>query len=190
MVTLLSAGHVVLDAGEQVGVAVGDVGRLVAHAVRDGERGEAHVDEQRHVAVPEVVDADGLEAGRLAPARHLVAEEVLGHGEDPLIGAEVEPGEERLHLLRVEARHGDDALRLRGLRVGEDVPPVDALVGLGHGEGPPLEVEPPRLQGEQLPLAHAAPVERLEGVEGERLVHDLVGEPEVLVLGPEPHLSG
>ena len=47
-----------------------------------------------------------------------------------------------------------------------------------------------RLQGEQLPLAHAAPVERLEGVEGERLVHDLVREPEVLVLGPEPHLAG
>ena len=52
--------------------------------------------------------------------------------------------------------HGDDALRLGGLRVGEDVLPVDALVGLRDGEGPPLEVEPPRLQGEQLPLAHAA----------------------------------
>lgn len=112
------AGHVGLDAGEQVGVAVGDVGRLVAHAVRDGERGEAHVDEQRNVAVPEVVDADGLEAGRFASALHLVAEEVLGHGEDPLVGVEVEEGEERLQLLSAEAGHGDDALRLRGLRVG------------------------------------------------------------------------
>ena len=103
------------------------------------------------MAVPEVVNADGLEAGRLAPARHLVAEEVLGHGEDPLVGVEVERGEERLHLLREEARHGDDAVRLGGLRVGGDVLSVDELVGFRDGEGPPLEVEPPRLQGEQLP---------------------------------------
>ena len=59
--------------------------------------------------------------------RHLVVEEVLRRGEDPLVGVESGPGEERLHLLRVEARHGDDALRLRGLRVGEDVLRVDAV---------------------------------------------------------------
>lgn len=37
------AGHVGLDAGEQVGIAVGDACGLVAHAVRDGDCGEARV---------------------------------------------------------------------------------------------------------------------------------------------------
>lgn len=123
-------------------------------------------------------------------ARHFVAEEVLGHGEDTLVRLEVVCGDVDLHLLRVEAWHRDRALGLGYLGVGENVLAVDALVRLGDREGPALEVEAAWVQREEFPLPHDVPVERLEGVEGGRLVHDGVGEAEVLALGPEPHLAG
>ena len=66
---------------EQARVAVGDVYRLVANEPGDGQRGEAHLDRQAHVAVAYVVYADALHARSLAPSLHLVGQEVLGHGE-------------------------------------------------------------------------------------------------------------
>lgn len=70
-------------------VAVGDVHRLGAHALGDGKRGEAHLDQQTHVTVTYVVYADALHSRRPAPALHLVGQEVLGHGEQALVGGDV-----------------------------------------------------------------------------------------------------
>lgn len=172
-----------------MGVAERDVGALVPHAVRDRHRREPHVDEQRDVAVAQVVHPDALQSRRVASPAHLVREEVLRHGEDPLVVPDLQLLEVLGHLLDEEFRHEDRPLGLRRLRVGHHVLSLDALVRLGDVEPRVLEVEVGRGERQELTLPDTAPVEQLERVERLRLVGDRVGELEVLVLRPELHLG-
>ena len=57
----------------------------MAQALGYGHGGEAHLYEQRDVAVAQVVDADALDARVLATAVELVVEFCLGEGEDVLV---------------------------------------------------------------------------------------------------------
>ena len=85
----------------------------MSHALGDVEGGEAHVDEQAHVAVAKVVDAYPLDARRLAAAVHLVHEEVLREAEEPLVGRHVIAHLDELrHLVAEERGHLDRAHRL------------------------------------------------------------------------------
>ena len=93
-------------------------------------------------------------------------------------------------LLRDEVGHRHDPHGLRRLRGGDDVLPVDALVALGDLQKPLAEVEVLGHQRKRLALADSAPVQQLEDSERARLVHDLLREPQVLVLRPELHLLG
>ena len=161
-------------------VAVGDVHRLVAHALGDGQRGEVHLDQQAHVAVTYVVYANSLHAQRLTPALHLVGQEVLGHGEQALIGC---------NIVAQEGGLDDRAHRLGRLKVGHSVHAVEALVRLVGAQPQALQHEFRRRERQKLAAADARPVEQLKGVERERLVHDGLAEPQVLVLGPELHLA-
>ena len=171
-------------------VAVGDVNRLVAHALGDGKRGEPHLDQQAHMAVAYVVYADALHARRLAPALHLMGQEVLGHGEQALVGGDVVAHlDEVRHLVAQEGGHDDRAHRLGRLGVGHGVHAVEALVRLVDAQPRALQHEVGRRERQELAAADARPVEQLEGVERERLVHDGLAEPQVLVLGPELHLA-
>lgn len=76
--------HLVLLVGEKMGVHHGHLGALVPEPVGDGKGGEAHLDEQRDMAVAQVVDSDGLESSGPASPLHLVPEEVLGDREHPV----------------------------------------------------------------------------------------------------------
>ncbi len=55
-----------------MGVPEGDIGARVPHALRYGDRREAHLYQQRDVAVAQVVYADALDVGLSAPAVELV----------------------------------------------------------------------------------------------------------------------
>ena len=176
---------------EKVHVAVCDVDRLVAYALGDVEGGEAHVDEQAHMAVAKVVDTYPLDARRLAAAVHLVHEEVLRETEEPLVGRHVIAHLDELrHLVAEERRHLDRAHRLARLRLRDHVLAAQPLVGLVYAQLRRLQQEVRGRERHELAAAYAHPVEHFERVEGERLVGDGLGEAEVLVLGPELHLAG
>lgn len=182
--------HLDLLGREKVGVPVSDVHALVADSLGDCERREPHVDEQRHMAVPEVVDADPLHAALGASSLHLVAEEVLGCREYPVMRSEVVPQLQELpHLLVEELRHGYLPDGFRGLRIGDGVDAPEALVGLRDAEFGVVQVEVRRREGQKLAFADPRPVQKLERVERQGLVHDGFRELQVLLLGPEHHLS-
>ena len=142
------------------------------------------------MAVAYVVYADALHARRPAPALHLMGKEVLGHGEQALVGGDVVAHlDEVRHLVAQEGGHDDRAHRLGRLGVGHGVHAVEALVRLVDAQPRALQHEVGRRERQELAAADARPVEQLEGVERERLVHDGLAEPQVLVLGPELHLA-
>ncbi len=92
-------------------IAVGGVRRLVAHAICDGYCAEPYVNERRDVAVPQVVDAYPLYAGKSATALHLSPEIRFDHTlEDPLVALDLESlFDIEPHLLGQEVRYGDCA---------------------------------------------------------------------------------
>ncbi|KRN56209.1 hypothetical protein IV72_GL000345 [Atopobium minutum] len=161
------------------------------HAVGDGQRRVAELDEKAHVAVAQVVDADGLHAACFAAAAHLRAQEAFGVAEYPLVlGDAAKAREVVAHLLGQELGHHDGPHRFPGLRGGDHVLAADALVGFRHRHRAAREVEVPGRERQQLAHAHAAPVQYLERHVGRGLVAQLAAETQVLVLGPEVHLVG
>lgn len=142
------------------------------------------------MAVAYVVYADALHTRRLTPALHLVGQEVLGNGEQALVGGDVVAHlDEVRHLVAREGGHDDRAHRLGRLGVGHGVHAVEALVRLVDAQSRALQHEVVRRERQKLTAADARPVEQLEGVERERLVHDGLAEPQVLVLGSELHFA-
>ncbi len=176
---------------EKVSVAIGDIGALVADAIGNRQRGEAHLDEQGNMAVPQVVDPDPLDAGFLASALYLVRQVILRNIEDAIVGTEVAPEffQVLLHLLGEELGHGDPSHGVRGLRFGDGVDSLQALIRLRDAELRGLEDEIGWGEGEELSTADTCPVEDLKSVKGKRLVHDGLREPQILLLRPEVHLS-
>ena len=69
-------------------IVIGDVYALVAHAVGDCSSAETHVDQQRYVTVPDVVNPDLFNAGYLTASLHLVLEVVLADGENAFVGCD------------------------------------------------------------------------------------------------------
>lgn len=99
--------HLCLLGREQVGVPVGEstLSWPTLSAIASAEK--LHVDEQRHMAVPEIVDANPLYAAFGASSLHLVAEEVLCYREYPVVRPEVVSQLQELpHLLVEEFRYG------------------------------------------------------------------------------------
>lgn len=141
--------------------------------------------------MPEVVDADALRARLLRAAGHLVVQQVLGHGGEYArvrVRGVAEP-QVLCQLLCEEIRHGDRAIRLRGLRWVEEILAAHArhrLVDVVTGR---IEVDVGWREREHLAHAKSAPEQNLEGEVGTGLVGDGVREPQVLVLGTELHLA-
>lgn len=71
--------------GNKVGVAIGDGNALVPHPVGDCHGGEAKVDQERHVAVPQVVNPDLLDPCKLCGGLQGVVEGVLGKREETFV---------------------------------------------------------------------------------------------------------
>lgn len=142
------------------------------------------------MGVTQVVHPYPLHSRRFAAPVHLVVEVQLAEREDALallVALELDVLRE---LLRDEVGHRHGPHGLRRLRGGDDVLPVDALVALGDLQKPLAEVEVLGHQRKRLALADSAPVQQLEDGERAWLVHDLLCEPQVLVLRPEFHLLG
>lgn len=180
--------HFRLLVREQMGVMKRDVHALVTHALGDGGNGIAELDEQAHVAVAQVVDADHLRARKRAAPPHLMVEERFRQPEYPLTFGDMLHLHVFPDLLHEERGDGDDAVRLGRLRAGDDVPSLDPLVGFADGKRAPARVEVRRGQRQQLAFADARPIQDREGQERDRLVHDLAPELQVLVASPELHL--
>lgn len=102
----------------------------MSHALCDGERGEAHLDQQRHVAVAKVVYADPLHLGGIASALHLMRQIVLRDAEQPVMGPDVVAQLDILaHLLDEELRHRHGANGLLGFGIRNNVFALSTLIG-------------------------------------------------------------
>ena len=170
-------------------IAVGDVDTFMPHALRDGQGGKAHVDQQTDVAMSQIVYANPFHPRLLAAAVHFPVEIALADGEHPAVRLHaIELLEIVLELITQELGHLDHPVALGRLGGGDDILLVEPLVRLVDGEGAFLKVEVRRGQGQQLALPDTAPVKHLKSVEGQRLIHHRLGEPGVLLPGPEQHL--
>ena len=173
-----------------MGIAICDVDALVADAVRDRDRREAHVDEERNVAVAKIVYADLLHTGGLGPALHLVIQEPPREGEEPVVRLQIVEARGVIpHFLAEELGHFDRAVALFRFRRGDDVPALYTLIRFADTHGALFEIEIRERQRQQLAHADAAPVEHFERVVGQGLAHYGLGEFEVFLLLPEIHLA-
>ena len=68
-----------------MGVAVGDVGTLMPHTLRDGQGGKAHVDQQTNMAVSQIVYANPFHSSLLAATVHFPVEIAFADGEHPAV---------------------------------------------------------------------------------------------------------
>ena len=171
-----------------MGVLIGDVHALMPHPVCDCQSREAHLDQQRYMGVPQVVDSDALHPGFLGSPVHLVVQVALGHLKDPLVWLDFVEGFQIVSdLVRQKLRHLDDPDALGCFRVGDHIPAFQPLIGFGDGEQPLVQVEVCRGQSQQFALPDATPVEDLKSVIGLRLVHHDFCEFEVLFFCPEKH---
>ena len=172
-----------------MGVAVGDVDALMPHALRDGQGGKAHVDQQTDVAVSQIVYANPFHPRLLAATVHFPVKIAFADGEHSAVRLHaVELLEVVLQLVTQELGHLNHPVALGRLGGGDDILLVEPLVRLVDGESAFLEVEVRRGQGQQLALPDTAPVQNFKGVEGQRLVHHGFGKLGVLLSGPEQHL--
>lgn len=134
-----------------MGVVIGDVDALMAYTVCDSNGAEAHVNQQRHMRVPEVVNSDALHACLRRPPLHFPLKMAFADGEDAVIALQIINGFEIvLHLLTQEFGHLDDAVALFGFGRGDQIFAVDALVGLVDGHGLFGEVKVCGGEGEKL----------------------------------------
>jgi len=141
------------------------------------------------VAVAQVVDPDLLDPREPRCGLERVVERVLGEREDPAVLSWIPFHlDVLLELLGEKSGHGYDPLGLLGLRLPDDVAPVQAAVRLRHADGPVGEIEIIRLQRQQLALPQPAPVEGFESVEHLGPVDELLRKPQVLLGRPELHL--
>ena len=155
-----------------MGVVISDVDALMTHPVGNGRGREAHVNQKRYRAVSDVVDSDALDPGLFRAPLHLPVEIALGDGEHPVIRPDaVEHFEIILDFIRQELRHGDDAVAFLSLWRGNQVLTVQPLIGFIDRHGAFLKIEISGSEGQQLPLPDTAPVEHLERIEREGLVH-------------------
>ena len=169
-------------------IAVGDVDALMPHAVCDGQRGESLVDQQRDMAMSEVVNSNALHAGCLAAPAHFAVQLVLTDGEDTGVAFRaMQPLDVILDLVAQEGWHLHHADAFLGFGRGDDILPVNPLIGLGDAYRTALKIEVSRSQRQHLAQTQAAPVQDFKGVIGNGLVHDGFDELVVLGLRPEKH---
>ena len=136
------------------------------------------------------MDSDARHSGFFGASIHLPVEITLGDGKHSVICSNaVEHFEVIPNFLCQKLRHSDDTIALFRLWSGNQILPIQPLIGFVDGDSSLLKVKIRWGQSQQLPLPDTAPVEHLKGVEGQRLVHHHLGKFQVLLLGPEHHLS-
>ncbi len=173
-------------------ISVRDVDRLVSYPVGYVGRAVAHVDQNRDVAMAEVVHADPLYSRYLAAPVHLIAEIFPGQTlEDPLIVRDMEEEPDVFfYLLRQEPRYPEPPVGLLRLRWPDDVLAASPVHGFAYIEVAVLEIEVRWRERQELSLPYARPVKDLEGIVRCHLVANGVEEQVELCLRPYLHLVG
>ena len=92
-------------------VPIGDFDALVSNPVGNGNRREAHINEQTDVAVSQIVDSDALDACCLCTPVHLMVEIAFGYRENTIfLFQTVLHFEKLLHLLAEKVGHLNGAV--------------------------------------------------------------------------------
>ena len=120
----------------------------------------------------------------------LPIEEVLRYREHPARWVQVINHFERvLQFFAEEVRHGNYPLALRCLGICDGLLPAEDLKGLGDGDDLLLETEIAGGQSKHFAFSESTPVQDLEYIEGQRVIHHGFGEEDVLLSGPELHFN-
>lgn len=118
-----------------MGVLIGNVHALMPYPVSDCQSRESHLNQQRHMGVPQIMDSDTFDPGFLGSSVHLVVQVALGHFKDSLIRLDFVEGFQIVpDFVRQELRHLDDTDALGRFRVGDHIPAFQPLIGFGNGE--------------------------------------------------------
>lgn len=141
------------------------------------------------MAVSQIVDSDALYPCGIGPSVHFMMKVALGYHEHTVMFSDtVELTDEVLHLLRKKIRHLHNTVALGGFRIGDNILPLDTLIGLCDRDRLLLKVEIGRREGEKFTLTDTAPVQHFKGIERNRLVHHHLCELLVFLLRPEQNL--
>ena len=136
-----------------------------------------------------IVDSDTRYSRFFGSPVHLPVEITLGDGEHPVIRPDaVEHFEIVLNFICQKLRHGDDAVAFLCLWGGNQVLPVQPLIGFTDGDSAFFKIEISGGEGKQFPLPDTAPVEHFKSVERLRFIHHRLRKFQILLLGPEHHL--
>ena len=147
-------------------VTASDVDAFMTHTFGNGDRREAFLDQEADMAVPQVVDADLLDARGFAAPLHLMGQEVPRDGEEAVGGLQTVQGfHVILHLVAEKSGNLDGSVALGGLGFGHHVAPLDPLVGFVDPQRRTLEVEVRSGECQQFAFTNAAPVEDFKGME-------------------------
>ena len=123
-------------------ITVSDLDALMSHTVSDSNSREAQLDQERNVAVTQIVNADSFQACRFHTPVHLMVQIALGYGENSLVWLlVVQHTEILLHLLAKKIRHFNGTVAFLGFRLCDDVLSLDTLIGLVDAELAVLEIE-------------------------------------------------
>ena len=138
-----------------MGIPEGDVNTFVAYSICDCQCGESHIDQQRYMAVPQIMDSNTLYAGCFTASSHFPVQIILADREDPAVTIEaVEHFEIVLHFIAEELRHLNHPNTLGGLGGGDHILLVDPLIGLGDADCATIKVEVGRGQRQRFSKHH------------------------------------
>ena len=111
-------------------ISVGNIYAFVTNTVSNCQSRESHINQQTNVAVTNIVDSNALHPGCLAPPIHLMVQIMLANGKNAVIGfCAVEHFDIVLHLLSKKFWHQDFAIAFLGLGRGNDILPLEPLLG-------------------------------------------------------------
>ena len=99
----------------------------------------------------------------------------------------VQPTDVIPHFRYQKRRHLHNTIALGSLRISNDIPPADALIGFVDPDSALIEIEVLGSQSQELAFTDSAPVQHFEGVVGARLAHHRFNEFLELLLGPDQH---
>ena len=145
------------------------------------------VDEQRHMGMTDVVDADLFDTGQPAASFQVIDQIILRMGKEPVVLSEPRSFDVIADLPVEQVRDDDISDAVFGLGRHDQVMAVVADVGLGDADADRFVVNVIRRESQQFADAHAGPVEDLKGSRCLDIIRQCPDEPAVFAQGPELH---
>ena len=136
---------------------------LMAQPVSDGQRGEAQLDQQTGMTVPDIVQADTLHFSVSGLPDHLMLKKGFGAGEYAVMLMEaVEPPCIGFQLVPQKLRYRHRADALRCLRRRHNVPAAYVLIGFADVQRVAFKVDIGIFQGEKFAYTQAGIIQDQE----------------------------